>query len=250
MDNCIKGIFMQEKRTDFVAVEMLNRLNFKQRNYRAFNEFVNEGISNSKHIFQKVVDENHVLSHHDEDSNIVTYTDKMDDSLITQEYATVPFRFLEKETVLKKDGRKTVTTFYATNAKKPAKVVEYSASAMVVKTTKYDINGNVKKEEKVVKSKDGSGFKEEIDTKFHRKTVKKFNKYNIATEISSFVDDCLVFKLECDCYGNLKKESSYYGNFEKSVLRKEIVYHGNSICTEREYFPSGKLCSNVTKVLK
>lgn len=241
---------MQERIRDFVSEDILNRLVQKRRNKKAFVDFVNNRINNSKHIFQNVVEGTPISRSIDTQPNIVTFTDKMDDSIVTQEYCVIPFRFVQTETKLGKDGRKTVTTFFPSKESRPAKIVESSAHGLIVKTVNYNINGEIKNEEKVVKLKDGSGFKETTEPKHNRKTVKNFNKYNVTTGIKSYVGDKLVFVLECDINGNLKKELSYYNDSKEYMLQKEVIYHNSTTYTEKEYSRTGTLCSLVTKKIK
>lgn len=241
---------MLERKRDFVSEEILNKLTQERRNKKAFVDFVNNRINNSKYIFQQVVGDSPVSRAVKSEPNLVTYTDKIDDSIVTQEYCNIPFRFVQTETVSKKDGRKIVTTYFPTEGKKPAKVVETSAGGLIVKTTNYNIKGEIKNEEKVVKLQDGSGFNEAFDAKNNRRTVKSFNRYNITTSVKSYVNDKLVFELQCETNGDLKKETSYYQDSNLYGLQKEIVYHKNHAYTEKEYSVRGALCSVVTKKLK
>lgn len=241
---------MQKRIRDFVSENILNNLVQKRRNKKAFVDFVNNRINNSKYIFQNVVEGTSISRSNTSQPNIVTYTDKMEDSIVTEEYCNIPFRFVQTETRLRKDGRKIVTTFFPSVGKKPAKIVESSLSGLIVKTVNYNNTGKIKNEEKIVKLKDGSGFKETIEPKYNRKTVENFNKYNVTTAIKSYVGDKLVFVLECDINGNLKKEISYYNDSKDYMLQKEITYHDSTTYTEKEYSRTGSLCSLMTKKIK
>lgn len=241
---------MQKRIRDFVSKEILNRIVQKRRNKKAFVDFVNNRINNSRHVFQQVVGDTFVSDSISSEPKMVTYTDKMDDTIVTEEYCSVPFRFVQTETRLRKDGRKMITTFFPTRGSNPAKVVEISASGLIVKTTNYKLSGEIKNIEKVVKNQDGSGFKEEIEPKHNRRTVRTFNKYNIATSVKSYVNDKLVFELECDSQGELKKETSYYQDSKLYCLQKEVLYHTNQEYTEMEYSVNGRLCSVSKRKIK
>ena len=241
---------MQKRIRDFVSEEILNRIVQKQRNKKIFVDFVDNRINNSQHIYQHVVGNTLVSNATSSEPKEVTYTDKMDESIVTQEYCSVPFRFVQTETRLRKDGRKVITTFFPTRGSVPAKIVEISASGLITKTTNYKLSGEIKNIEKIVKNPNGSGFKEEIEPKYNRRTVRTFNKYNIATSVKSYVNDKLAFQLDCYNNGDLKKETSYYQDSKLHCLQKEVLYHENKEYTEMEYSINGQLCSVSKRKIK
>ena len=86
---------MQKRIRDFVSEEIINRIIQKRRNKKAFVDFVNNRINNSRHVFQQVVGDTLVSDAISSEPKMVTYTDKMDDTIVTEEYCSVPFRFVQ-----------------------------------------------------------------------------------------------------------------------------------------------------------
>lgn len=168
------------------------------------------------------------------------------DVIRTEEICYVPYPFVQSETLLYPDGTKVITTFYPNGEKAPAKRVEYSAQSTISKIITYDKYGNEKTMERVVRNPDGSGIEEKNDYKYSRKVVKHFNSKNIARFIYSYIKDKLAFKLECDDFGNVKREYIYSAFAPSELLQKEILYNANGSYTTKEYTPSGEVYSIYT----
>ena len=232
------------------AVQILNDLISKQRNAIAFDKFIESRIETNKQILHSSTDDNSSFLYKsiNKQTNLQTVIND-DNSITTQELSTVPFVYLQSETIVYPDGTKVFTNFYPSAEKIPSKRVEYSGKSNVTKTTNYDTKGKVKSVVRVVKNSDGSGYEEKYNHKFRRNTRTKFNKNKIATETVSYVNNKLVFKLECDENGTLLKETTYYSYTNNPVKQREIIYYDTAY-TIKEYDLSGELCGVTTKFLQ
>lgn len=233
---------------DTITDVLLSKEIAKYKNAVAFQRFLQHQSENNKQNFEKIIENN---QYELKESQSCLQTKEEDDgSIVSREYATVPFHFMQSETITRKDGTKIHTIFYPSSEEIPAKRIVYSAESMVTKTTLFDTKGNIKSEQRIIKFPDGSGSEEKIDTVYGRKTKKQFNKNNIATIVESYVNDKLVFKLECDDDGNIKKESNYQNIKGIPVLSKEVIHHTNIGYTIKEYTSTGELYSSSTKCIK
>ena len=186
----------------------------KIRNNSAFNKFLNNKIDYTKQAIQPLTDDIplqslKVLHEHLCNNNQQIKTEAENEIIKTEEICNIPFPFVQTETLLYPDGSKVVTTFYPSNDKIPAKKVEYLSQSTITKTTTYDRSGKEKTLERQMLNQDNSSIVELIDFKFNRKTIKRFNAKKIAVLVENYVNDKLTFKLECDDYGNLKKEKLF-----------------------------------------
>lgn len=240
---------MLTKSVDTITDILLSKEIAKYRNAMAFNRFVKEQSENAKQNFQKIIDDKQIIKHREIDSNLETIQE-VDGTIITKEYALVPFKFVQAETISKPDGTKIHTIFYPSNEQIPAKRISYSPQSMVTKTTHFDQKGNIKSELRVIKNEDGSGIEEKIELNHQRKTKKFINKNNIATIVESYVDNKIVFRLETDDQGNTKKEQTYSSFANEPILIKETLYHSDIGYTVKEYKTTGELYSCYTKSLK
>ena len=240
---------MLTKSVDTITDILLSKEIAKYRNTVAFNRFVQEQSQNAKQNFEKIINNNHIIRFREPNSNIETIQET-DGTIITNEYALVPFVFIQSETVTKPDGTKIYTTFYPSNEQIPAKRITYSPQSMITKTTHYDNKGNIKAEIRVIKNEDGSGIEEKIEMQNQRKTKRYFNKNNISTRVESYVNDKIVFRLETDENGNTKKEQTYNSFGTEPILIKEVLYHSNICYTVKEYKTTGELYSCSTQSLK
>lgn len=235
---------------DFIKPETitLNDIVKKERNARAFENFLNTRIDSSPHSIQHFENPVNKSASRTTGSLIKLKTVKnADGSITTKELCTIPFIYLQSETVLYPNGTKIITLYYPSSEQIPAKSIEYSHQSTITKTTTYDTKGHIKTIERVVNNTDGSGFEEKIEFKHNRKTKRKFNKYKITTEVESYVKDKLVFTLECDKYGNLLKERTFYSYSQEPILQKEVTYY-EQYYTIKEYDPLGEFSFTKTVI--
>lgn len=232
--------------TNIIENETTNKLNNeikKLKNNFAFNKFINERANSSQKTFNNLFGQTTPSNSY---KNIQTFKDE-DGSIVTQEIATVPFVYIQAKTILRPDGTKIYINYFPNNEEQPSKIVEYSAQSMVTKTTTFESNGNAKTEERIIKYPDGTSVKELTEFKHQRKTRKTQNSENITIKIESFINNKLIYELNCDKEGTLKKESYFYSFSQRPILSKEITYHSNIAYTEKEYSYTGELTSVMTK---
>lgn len=239
---------MLTKNVNTITDVLLSKEIAKYKNAVAFQRFLQNQSENSKQNFEKIIENNEYSSNINEPILKTELED--DDSIVSREYATVPFYHMQSETITQKDGTRIHTIFYPSCEEIPAKRVVYSPESMVTKTTLFDTSGNIKSEHRIIKFPDGSGSEEKIDTTYGRKTKKIFNKNNIATKVESYVNGKLAFSLECDEHGNIKRECNYQNIKGDSILSKEIIHHQDICYTVKEYTATGALYSSYTKSTK
>ena len=225
------------------TTKLLNNEIMKLKSGFAFNKFVNDRVNSSQVVLNNVLGLN-TGSY----KNVKTYQEE-DGSIVTQEIATVPFVYIQAKTILRPDNTKICINYYPNNEEIPSKIVEYSAQSTVTKTTFFEPTGNPKTQEKIIRYPDGTCVKELVEFKHNRKTRKTQNLQNITTKIESLINNKLIYELNCDDNGALKKESYYHSFTQEPILSKEIVYHSNIAYTEKEYSYTGELLSVVTKSL-
>lgn len=218
----------------------------KRQNLIAFNKFVDQQTENVKNNYNTIIGSSSIKN---AQSNFETRIEE-DGTVVTIEYAKIPFVFVQSETIEKPDGSRTHTVYYASQEKLPAKQISFSAQSMITKTTMYDIKGKVKTETKTMTFADNSRVEEKFDAQYNRKTKTFFNKNNISTAVESYVNEQLVFKLECDTNGNLQKEYTFCASKGNSHLSREVTYHKNENYTVKEYTSLGNLYSCKTKLLE